>query len=43
MAKLCDEIINSLSMNLREKIKKVSENINIEEIRLRNNKPLILN
>lgn len=43
MNKLCDEVINSLSTNLREKIKKVSENINIEEIRLRNQKPLILN
>ncbi len=43
MSKLCDEIINSLSINIREKIKRVSEYINIEEIRLRNNKPLILN
>lgn len=43
MNKLCDEIINSLSNNLREKIKKVSGNISIEEIRLRNQKPLILN
>ncbi len=41
---LCDEVINSLSINLREKVKKASErNINIEEIRIRANKPLILN
>lgn len=44
MNKLSDEIINSLSVNLREKIKNVSRNdINIEEIRLRSQKPLILN
>ena len=41
---LSDEVINSLSINLREKLKKVLENnINIEEIRIRANKPLILN
>ncbi|MEG2788454.1 MAG: stage III sporulation protein AA [Romboutsia sp.] len=44
MKRLCDEIINSLSINLREKIQSIStDNINIEEIRLRSNKPLILN
>lgn len=44
MNKLSDEIINSLSVNLREKIKNISRNdINIEEIRLRSQKPLILN
>lgn len=44
MNKLSDEIINSLSVNLREKIKSISRNnINIEEIRLRSQKPLILN
>lgn len=44
MKKLCDEIINSLSMNLREKIKNISnDNVSIEEIRLRSNKPLIVN
>ena len=40
--KLSDEIINSLSLNLREKIKSVNRE-NIEEIRLRINKPLIIN
>lgn len=40
--KLSDEIINSLSLNLREKIKTIQEE-NIEEIRLRINKPLIIN
>lgn len=40
----CDEVINSLSMNLREKVKKaLDSNMNIEEIRIRANKPLILN
>ena len=44
MNKLSDEVVNSLSINLREKIKKISmDNINIEEIRLRSQKPLILN
>ncbi|MGL4914254.1 MAG: stage III sporulation protein AA [Romboutsia sp.] len=44
MNKLSDEIINSLSVNLREKIKSISKNnVNIEEIRLRSQKPLILN
>ena len=44
MNKLSDEIINSLSVNLREKIKCISRNnVNIEEIRLRSQKPLILN
>ncbi|MEG0855035.1 MAG: stage III sporulation protein AA [Terrisporobacter sp.] len=40
--KLSDEIINSLSLNLREKIKTIKGE-NIEEIRLRVNKPLIIN
>ena len=40
--KLSDEIINSLSLNLREKIKTVPRDC-IEEIRLRVNKPLIIN
>ena len=40
--KLSDEIINSLSLNLREKIKSI-QGENIEEIRLRINKPLIIN
>lgn len=44
MNKLCDEIINSLSINVREKIKNISsDNVSIEEIRLRSNKPLIIN
>lgn len=44
MTKLCNEIINSLSMSLKEKIKNIQEdNLNIEEIRLRAQKPLILN
>ena len=42
--KLSDEIINSLSINLRKKIKSiVNDQVNIEEIRLRVNKPLIIN
>ncbi len=41
---LCDEVINSLSIGLSDKVKKASEsNINVEEIRIRANKPLILN
>ncbi|WP_455538135.1 stage III sporulation protein AA [Terrisporobacter sp.] len=40
--KLSDEIINSLSLNLREKIKNIKRE-SIEEIRLRINKPLIIN
>ena len=44
MKNLSYEIINSLSLNLREKIKNLPKNnINIEEIRLRVEKPLILN
>lgn len=44
MKNISDEIINSLSLNLREKIKKLPKsNLNIEEIRLRAQKPLILN
>lgn len=44
MEKLNDEIINSLSVNIREKIKKIeNEDISIEEIRLRSQKPLIIN
>lgn len=44
MARLCNEIINSLSINLKEKIKNIQdESINIEEIRIRSQKPLILN
>ncbi|MCC3867290.1 stage III sporulation protein AA [Terrisporobacter mayombei] len=42
MMKLSDEIINSLSLNLRNKIKTI-QGENIEEIRLRINKPLIIN
>ena len=42
--KLSDEIINSLSINLRKKIKSIIyDEVNIEEIRLRVNKPLIIN
>ena len=42
--KLPDEIINSLSINLRKKISNLKDtNIDIEEIRLRTNKPLIVN
>ena len=40
--KLSDEIINSLSLNLREKIRNIKGE-NIEEIRLRVQKPLIVN
>ena len=40
--KISDEIINSLSLNLRDKIKTI-QGENIEEIRLRINKPLIIN
>ena len=41
--KLSDEIINSLSINLRKKIKSIiNDEVNIEEIRLRVNKPLII-
>ncbi len=40
--KLSDEIINSLSLNLRDKIKTIKGE-DIEEIRLRMNKPLIIN
>ena len=44
MKNLSYEIINSLSLNLREKIKNLPKsNLNIEEIRLRVEKPLILN
>lgn len=44
MNKLNEEIINSLSVNLREKIKSISnQNINIEEIRIRSQRPLIIN
>lgn len=44
MKNISDEILNSLSLNLREKIKKLPKsNLNIEEIRLRSKKPLILN
>ncbi len=36
MNKLSDEIINSLSTTIREKVEKISNNnLNIEEIRLR--------
>lgn len=42
--KLSDEIINALSINLRKKIAKIKDSpVNIEEIRLRTNKPLIIN
>lgn len=44
MNKLSDEILNSLSPKLREKVINVQyEDINIEEIRLRVEKPLIIN
>ena len=44
MKNISDEIVSSLSLNLREKIKKLPKiNLNIEEIRLRSQKPLILN
>ncbi|MGL4796824.1 MAG: stage III sporulation protein AA [Paraclostridium sp.] len=44
MNKLSDEIVNSLAINLREKIKPFkNSNSNIEEIRIRVNKPLIVN
>ena len=44
MKNISDEIVNSLSLNLREKIKKLPKsNLNIDEIRLRSQKPLILN
>ncbi|MGL6105375.1 stage III sporulation protein AA [Romboutsia sp.] len=46
MSKLCSEVVNALSANIKEKIKNIAQdnrNINIEEIRLRNQKPLILN
>ena len=42
--KLSDEIINSLSINLRKKINNIKDSsVNIEEIRLRINKPMIIN
>lgn len=44
MNKLCDEVLNSLSVNIRERVKKISdEHTNIEEIRIRSEKPLIIN
>ena len=44
MGKLSEEVINSLSISLREKISNISkENISIEELRLRSLKPLIIN
>lgn len=44
MSEISGEVINSLSINLREMIKSISrDNINIEEIRLRSLKPLIVN
>ena len=44
MSKISEEIINSLSINLREIIKNISkEDLHIEEIRLRSLKPLIIN
>ena len=44
MNKLPDEIVNSLASNIRQKISDVSSQVvNIEEIRLRANKPLVLN
>lgn len=44
MSEISGEVINSLSINLREMIKSISrDNINIEEIRLRLLKPLIVN
>ncbi|MGM9532043.1 stage III sporulation protein AA [Intestinibacter sp.] len=42
--KLSDEIINSLSINLRKKINNIKDSsVNVEEIRLRINKPMIIN
>ena len=42
--KLSDEIVNSLSINLRKKISNIKDSsVNIEEIRLRVNKPMIIN
>ena len=42
--KLSDEIVNSLSINLRKKISNIKDSsVNIEEIRLRINKPMIIN
>ena len=44
MSEILEEVVNSLSINLREMIKSISkDNINIEEIRLRSLKPLIVN
>ncbi len=44
MNNLYEDVINSLSMNLREKIKEIlKEDSSIEEIRLRTQKPLIIN
>lgn len=44
MKKLSEEILNSVSPNLREKIINIQKNdLNIEEIRLRTQKPLIVN
>lgn len=44
MSEISGEVINSLSINLREMIKSISrDNVNIEEIRLRSLKPLIVN
>ncbi|CEP81683.1 stage III sporulation protein AA [Paraclostridium sordellii] len=43
MKKLSEEILNSIAPNIKEKIIKVQGEKTIEEIRLRVNKPLILN
>ena len=43
MKKLTEEILNAVSINLREKIINIQKNdLNIEEIRLRTQKPLIV-
>ena len=43
MSKISEEVINSLSINLREMIKSISrDNVNIEEIRLRINQKLTI-
>ena len=44
MYELSNEVINSLAINVRDKIKNIiKDGISIEEIRLRCNKPLIIN
>ena len=43
MKKLSEEILNSIAPSIKEKIIKIQDEKTIEEIRLRVNKPLILN